>query len=321
MPTPLRKRRQIDQIERERAALEAVGVNATTVVLADIRRAVIAAYRDGRDPTKVVAPRFDKLRPILADALLAAHLQGFSRAILQAEAAMERRARRLGPYDKTIEFLVERVGMTAARMTALQKQYGDQAFAVLNQATPDIERSVQRALLNVRARQLTKKDGIKEFTQAINRHPSLNTGSNLIETLYRTQTGIGYTVGRQRANEAPEIASILWGYEYHTVGDDRVRPTHAGFDGMRAPKESSIWDTHMPPLGWNCRCTVTEIYEGEDDAVEVEAGAVEVDGKTVAPKPDAGFDQNFAAVFDADKAAVKRTGVVLPDASPTTLES
>jgi SPP1 gp7 family putative phage head morphogenesis protein len=49
---------------------------------------------------------------------------------------------------------------------------------------------------------------------------------------------------------------------YHTVGDARVRPTHAALDGITRQVGDNFWRSYMPPNGWNCRCTV--IQTGED---------------------------------------------------------
>lgn len=44
--------------------------------------------------------------------------------------------------------------------------------------------------------------------------------------------------------------------QFRTVADDRVRPEHAVLDKITLPKSSPIWDTMVPPLGWNCRCII-----------------------------------------------------------------
>lgn len=51
---------------------------------------------------------------------------------------------------------------------------------------------------------------------------------------------------------------------YQTVGDARVRPTHAELDNITRPVNDKFWDSYMPPNGWNCRCHV----EQSDDAVK-----------------------------------------------------
>ncbi len=49
---------------------------------------------------------------------------------------------------------------------------------------------------------------------------------------------------------------------YDAVGDKRTRPEHAAIDGVVQPVDSPFWDTHYPPNGWNCRCTVYQVDKG-----------------------------------------------------------
>lgn len=50
---------------------------------------------------------------------------------------------------------------------------------------------------------------------------------------------------------------------YQTVGDGRVRPTHAALDNIVRPVDDPFWDKYMPQNGWNCRCTVEQEDEAE----------------------------------------------------------
>ena len=51
--------------------------------------------------------------------------------------------------------------------------------------------------------------------------------------------------------------------QYQTAGDGRVRPTHASLDNIIRPVDDKFWDLYYPKNGWNCRCTVIQISEGE----------------------------------------------------------
>lgn len=48
---------------------------------------------------------------------------------------------------------------------------------------------------------------------------------------------------------------------YSTVGDDRVRPSHAALDGAVYPVNDPFWDFHSPPLDWRCRCILLQTDE------------------------------------------------------------
>lgn len=49
---------------------------------------------------------------------------------------------------------------------------------------------------------------------------------------------------------------------FRTAGDSRVRPEHRRFDGIALPKGHPFWRTFLPPLAWNCRCTVEVSHSG-----------------------------------------------------------
>jgi SPP1 gp7 family putative phage head morphogenesis protein len=46
---------------------------------------------------------------------------------------------------------------------------------------------------------------------------------------------------------------------YSTVGDDRVRDEHEGYDGITEHIDHPFWDTNYPPNGWRCRCDVEQV--------------------------------------------------------------
>lgn len=64
----------------------------------------------------------------------------------------------------------------------------------------------------------------------------------------------------QRIEETRDVLPLL---QYQTVGDGRVRPTHAQLDNIIKPATDVFWDTYYPPNGWRCRCTAVQLNEGE----------------------------------------------------------
>lgn len=59
--------------------------------------------------------------------------------------------------------------------------------------------------------------------------------------------------------------------KFETQGDASVRDAHAAFAGIVRPVDDPFWDTHYPPLAWNCRCFVSSRPDGEitpDEAVK-----------------------------------------------------
>jgi SPP1 gp7 family putative phage head morphogenesis protein len=59
-------------------------------------------------------------------------------------------------------------------------------------------------------------------------------------------------------------ADVLPLLQYQTIGDGRVRPTHAALDNIIRPISDPFWKQYYPPNGWRCRCTVIQLSEGEE---------------------------------------------------------
>jgi len=49
--------------------------------------------------------------------------------------------------------------------------------------------------------------------------------------------------------------------QYLTAGDTRVRPEHAAWNDKVLLIDDVWWDTHYPPNGWGCRCTVRTLSQ------------------------------------------------------------
>ncbi len=73
--------------------------------------------------------------------------------------------------------------------------------------------------------------------------------------------------------------------QYRTVGDGKVRPTHAALHNVTLPPSDPFWDEYYPPNGWNCRCTVVQVMKGKypetphDEAMKLGELALQDDRK------------------------------------------
>lgn len=94
---------------------------------------------------------------------------------------------------------------------------------------------------------------------------------NYVDTLVRTHASIAYGLA-QRAAYAGD--PDLWGFEYVTMGDDRVRKSHEILHGVRRKWDDAFWDLFWPPNGWGCRCQPVALYGQGIRQTRVPAGAV-----------------------------------------------
>ena len=71
----------------------------------------------------------------------------------------------------------------------------------------------------------------------------------------------------QKWGEFEEGKELYPNLKFHTVGDARVRESHKVYDGLVLPINHPFWKTHMTPLEWGCRCTITQTDDDVSDYV------------------------------------------------------
>lgn len=98
-----------------------------------------------------------------------------------------------------------------------------------------------------------------------------------IETIFRTNMMMSYSAGEwaqieETAKQAPYLM-------YDAVDDNRTREQHRAWNGLVLRWDDPFWNSHRPPNGWNCRCSVIQLSQrdlrglgkaGPDDAPPIE---------------------------------------------------
>lgn len=306
-------RRQLAaRLDRERTAVERLGIRESARLGRRMRLDVLAAYRDGHNPTLVIRRWTEPLAVVLADAMALAHLAGHHRSWLNAGPALARHRKALSVYDEALEAASARAKMTPADLAAMRAAYSTPATQAAFDTGLYVDRAVQQSIATSIAEGEHVRLGMKRLRETFD-----TLGMDLpgdiaqgritamqpyrLEALYRTNIQLAYSVGRQEANADPAIDEILWGYEYTAVGDARTRYHHLALDGTRLPKDHPEWGRIMPPNGWNCRCSVIEIFKDDVElATEEPPPATKVvEGVTVVPGADEGWAFNPADTMGA----------------------
>lgn len=113
--------------------------------------------------------------------------------------------------------------------------------------------------------------------------------------------------------------------QYRTAGDSRVRPQHRAWNGLIYPIGDSFWQTHYPPNGWGCRCTIRAYSDGDlgqlgvkpSEPFEVKTRrVVSQDGEIKDQVPvgiDAGWDHNVGQSWIAPELSLGQKLARLPD--------
>jgi SPP1 gp7 family putative phage head morphogenesis protein len=88
---------------------------------------------------------------------------------------------------------------------------------------------------------------------------AIHVGPRRLRTIFDTNLRVSRAAGQwARIQELKDVAPYL---RYSAVMDSRTRPLHRAWHGTILPVDHPWWDTHFPPCGWNCRCTVLQLSE------------------------------------------------------------
>lgn len=260
------------------------------------QRRALAAYPNG-DPAKVFVRELLKAVPTLSDGMIVAHMQGDR--LVHGELRLAREFKTV--FGKTKRALEKRLRLQESVIAKLATTYRSEALAVLEQTGLLAAANISEAMVAIQVEGLHVGAAKKRLRETFKKLGLTPTNSYSMENVFRTQINIGYSAGRWSANQDPAIDEILWGYEYVTVGDARVRPTHAGLDGSKYPKNHAFWKTNFPPNGYSCRCQAIELFEAPEGGTEAAPSTftTEQDGKTVTVQPgaDPGFRYNPGEVL------------------------
>lgn len=255
---------------------------------------VTGAFRRNQDPIQVMQRELRKLVPDITEAMVLGHLTGMRRTQLTV------RPLSLAVTEAAEESLQRRLKLPDEYIADIASAYESQAVTVIGGIETHARKKLERAMLNITAQGMHVREGMEEIREAMVAAGVVPKAEDapayLLENIIRTQTAIAYNAGQWQSAQDPVIQNALWGYKYVTVGDDRVRPEHAGFDGMTLPKDDPTWNTVYPPCGFNCRCAAIEIFDQRENVPMRPTS--EVDGKIYETSPDKGFDMNFGAVLN-----------------------
>lgn len=157
--------------------------------------------------------------------------------------------------------LIEALDLPAASRAALEAKFGEQAVEFLTQASDALESDAKRRVL-----ELVRGGVERETAEATLAEELGGAAERYLDTTYRTEMALANSAAQWVTAQDPDIDEMLWGYEWATAGDDRVRDEHAELDGVILAKDDPFWLRLWPgSAGYNCRCVALEIFEAPED--------------------------------------------------------
>lgn len=204
--------------------------------------------------------------------------------------------------EAALEFARSRLGMTREQFRGLSDDLKLHAFTVGRLTQLDMIEKVRQIYL----KQLSSsQSSLEEFLKDVSELDGDRAGfGSYYETVYRTNLMKDYNAGKAyRMMQDPPVY-----LEFIGVDDERQSDICAARTGVIRPYTDPWWDDNWPPLHYNCRSTVREIFPEEAEALGLSPTALpnieendrikeDVDGNRTVIKrniPASGFGRNPA---------------------------
>lgn len=185
------------------------------------------------------------------------------------------------PPQDAIRYLEQKFPKASWAYTDLLDNAHDRAFVVAKMVDVDLATTVQRSIINAMQEGKGYKAWAKDIDKVLaksgwydgqinvdaqgNAKKVTTGGQHRLETIYRTNVAAAYEAGRQQVifNDRDDDP---FGYVmYSAIMDNRTRPTHKALHGKVMEKSDPAWSSISPPNGYNCRCTIVELTQGQID--------------------------------------------------------
>ncbi|MES1977514.1 MAG: phage minor head protein [Pseudomonadota bacterium] len=177
-------------------------------------------------------------------------------------------------------------------------------FAVAGAVNADLLADLHKSLVTGLEKGTTITQFRKDFDAAVQKHGWTYKGKRGWRTsvIFNTNMRTAHMAGRW---EQLLVNSASRPYlQYRTAGDSRVRPQHKAWNGLVYAIGDAFWQTHYPPNGWGCRCTIRAYSDADLGALGIKPSAafevktrrvVSQDGEITDQVPvgvDPGWDHN-----------------------------
>ena len=136
-------------------------------------------------------------------------------------------------------------------------------FTVAGATKIDLLSDLHAAVTKSIDKGLTLADFRKDFDEIVTKHGWQFKGHTAWRTrvIYDTNRRTAHMAGRwQQIQRAKENRPYLI---YKIIDDDRTRDPHRNWNNTVLPVNHKFWNSHYPPNGWGCRCSVRGASESD----------------------------------------------------------
>jgi hypothetical protein len=180
------------------------------------------------------------------------------------------------PFKEQVDFFRRKLNLPTARWDDIKKSAHDRAFVVAGAMKADLLDDLRRAVEdNIKAGK-SVDDFRRDFPDIVARrgwHGWTGEGTAKGEAwrtrvIYETNLRTSYAAGRHAQLKDPGLLERRPFWQYVHSGHEHYRPEHKawGDSGLTLRHDDPFWQTHYPPNGWGCGCSVRAVSAPADGA-------------------------------------------------------
>jgi hypothetical protein len=164
------------------------------------------------------------------------------------------------PFKEQIAFFRAKRNVLTESWTDVWQAEHDHAFMVAGanriDLVADLRGAVDRAIADGTGLEAFRRD----FDQIVAKHGwAYNGGRNWrTRVIFETNMRTSYAAGRYAQLQALKSVAPYWRYR-HSDAVAHPRPMHLAWNDLVLHADDPWWDTHYPPNGWGCQCTVAAL--------------------------------------------------------------
>ncbi|MDR0577758.1 MAG: hypothetical protein LBI87_09550 [Candidatus Accumulibacter sp.] len=214
------------------------------------------------------------------------------------------------PFEEQIAFFRSKLKLGTARWDDIWQSAHDKAFVVAGATKASLLQDLFDAVAPLQRQ--SQESFTKKFLEAAeknNWHGWTGEDSEKgkawrARVVYETNIRTSYAAGRYAQLTDPDLLAIrpYWRYVHSDLSKEHPRELHKLWGDMKLTlrHDDPFWQTHYPPNGWFCRCSVVAVEAPAKDAAKAPPpGWNAINPKTGAP---AGIDKGWAYAPGATRA-------------------
>lgn len=189
------------------------------------------------------------------------------------------------PHEAAIAWLRDKPAVASSVFKRLIPELKARAIAIGGIESANVARDVRAAIARVPAGSDWDKEK-RKIADLV--HPYLadpdepknkKPAQRKAELLLRTHGFQAYSVSSHEVMREQQDVFPWW--QYLTMSDELVRPTHSALNKLILPANSPFWLRHSPPWDWGCRCRKVPLLDDEAEAQRKKEAKSAPEAKTV----------------------------------------